>query len=355
MPPSPIEVPLESLLDAFPDAFIVFEPSGSIVMVNPPAQELLGYDRSELVGQSIAIVLPALASAAPSAPVPSAPIPASPPGTRLALEARRRGGSQIPVELVLTPIEAGARQLVLGRVQATAERTAGLKDEFLSTLAHELRTPLQSMLGWTQLLRSRSRDEETTARALEVIERNVRRQAEVIDNLIDLAEILSGPLRIEIRPVRATPIIDAALERTSAAARAKGVRLVRLLEAEEAEILADPDRLERVLGKLVSNALHHSSAGSDVEVQSEVVGSFLRITVRDTGRGIDSAHLSHVFDSIRQVDEAAEKGEWPGVRLSVVRSLMELQGGSVRAESAGPGRGASFAVSLPLSGSAARS
>lgn len=353
MPPIRIEVPLEPLLQSLPDAFIVFEPSGDIVMVNAPAQALLGYDHAELVGQSIELVLPALGVGGLSALTGRSP--ASPSGPRLAIEARRHDGSATSVELGLTPIEAATGPLILARVEDTAVPSELLKDEFLATLAHELRTPLQSMLGWTQLLRSRSRDEETTARALEVIERNVRRQADAIDSLIDLAEILSGPLRLETRPFRATSVIDAALERTSSAARAKRIQIVRTIEAERAEVVADPDRLERMLCQLIINALRHTSEGGDVEVGSKVTGSFLRITIRDTGRGIDRALLPHVFDSIRQVDESAAKREWPGIRLSVVRSLMELQGGSVHAESAGAGRGTIFTVSLPLSGSPARS
>jgi PAS domain S-box-containing protein len=365
--PSTTQEPLESFLESSPDAFIGFEPSGRIVVVNRPAQELLGYERAGLIGQSIEVVLPTLKPAHGSAQgdTPVFSVPTS--GLRHELEARRRDATTIQVELTLTLTEAGTGPLIMGRlgnlsltsredralqeqdVQRAPEQVAHVKDEFLATLAHELRTPLHSMLGWTQLLRSAPRDQDITARALEIIERNIRRQVQVIDDLIDLAEVLSGQLRLEVRPVPVTPIINGALEAISESARSKGVRLVRSLDTEEIEMFADPDRLKQVLSNLLSNALKVTPEGGQVEVRSQVVGAFVQITISDTGQGIDAAVLPRIFDSVRDADESSPRHEFPGLGLSIVRSLVELQGGSVHAASAGLGQGASFVVSLPLS------
>ena len=364
MPSSRTRESLDSFLEASPDAFIAFEPSGGIVMLNSPAAELLGYDPGDLVGQSIETVLPALKP--PTVEGEPSVFPAPRFGLRPALEARQRGGTMLPIELSLTPIEVDVRPLIIARLRSLtgapsdrpgfprerdphdAEQAALMRDEFLATLAHELRTPLHSMLGWTQLMRSAPRDPEMVARASEVIERNIRRQAQGIDDLIDLAEILYGRLRLEIRPVRAATIIDSVLARVSDAARSKDIQLVRSLDAEKAEILADPDRLEHVLLKLLTNALKFTSKGGRVEVRSREFDSLLRITIIDNGQGIDPDFLPRIFDNVRQADESSRRHGWPGLGLSVVRSLVEMQGGQVHAESAGPGRGASFAVSLLL-------
>jgi signal transduction histidine kinase len=327
MPLRRTDVPLDSLLESFTDPWVVLDPAGGLIFGNRAARALLGDDPARWSGQPIEAVL----------------------------EARRREGRTIPVELERTPIEAAGRPLVLARMRSDPEGIAQVRDEFLSTLAHELRTPLQSMLGWTQWLRTPApRDEATVARALEVIERNIRRQAEVIDGLIDLAEILSGPLRLDVRTVRADVLLSAILDRFAEQARGQGIRIVRAVEGAEVPVLTDPDRLERVLERLVANALRFTPRGGEVEVEASTIGSFLRIAVRDTGVGIDPVLLPHLFDDARMADESLA-AQWPGVRLSVVRRLIELQGGNVSAHSEGIGRGASFVVSLPLSESARRS
>ena len=327
MPLRRTDIPLDSLLESFTDAWVVLDPAGALIFANQAARALLGDDPAQWTGQPVEEVL----------------------------EARRREGRAVPVELERTPIEAARRPLILARMRTEPEGIAQLRDEFLSTLTHELRTPLQSMLGWTQWLRTPApRDEATVARALEVIEKNIRRQAEVIDGLIDLAEILSGPLRLDVRAVRAAAILDSVLDRFAEQARGQGIRIVRAVGDAEVPVLADPDRLERVLERLVANALRFTPRGGEVEVEARTIGSFLRIAVRDTGVGIDPVLLPHLFDDARKVDESIA-AEWPGVRLSVVRRLIELQGGSVSAHSEGKGRGASFVVSLPLSGPSAHS
>jgi PAS domain S-box-containing protein len=352
------EKPLESFLESSPDAFVGFEPSGRIVMANRPAQVLLGYDETQLVGQSIALVLPTLSPETFSAPGEASPASVLRFGLRRELEGRRRGGTMFPVELSMTPAQVDSRRLIIGRLsdltpsreqpaappppqdlQGPSGAEALRRDEFLAMLAHELRAPLHSILGWTQLMRA-ERAPEMTERALEVIERNIRWQARVIDDLIDLGEILSGHLPLEVRPVRATPIVDVALARVSENARSKRIRLIRSLNDEEAEILADPARLEDVLWKLLSNAVNLASGGGQVEVRSQAAGSSLEITVSEMGPATDAAVAPGEAGAPSRRAEGA-------LGWSLLKSLVEMMGGTVHA-GADPGQGASFAVTLPL-------
>ena len=224
-----------------------------------------------------------------------------------------------------------------------------IKDQFLATLSHELRAPLNSILGWAQLLRSQRLDEQTGERALRTIVRNTRSLAEIIDDLLDVSRIITGNLKLEARPIALVPIIEAAIDSISLAADAKRIDLNTCVDPAAGLVLGDPNRLQQVVWNLLSNAIKFTPAGGSVEVKLEKTPSEARITVADTGEGISTAFLPYVFDRFRQADSTfTRKHGGLGLGLAIVRHLVEIHGGSVAAHSAGEGRGALFTVTLPL-------
>ncbi len=234
------------------------------------------------------------------------------------------------------------------RVQA--ERTALLKDEFLATVSHEMRTPLTAMLGWVQLLRSGSLPTETVPQALETIERNARAQAKLIDDLLDMSRILSGRLRLDVQTVNIVEVVEAALDAAEPGAAAKKIRMVRVLDPLSGPVAGDPMRLQQIVWNLLSNAVKFTPTGGRITVTLERINSHLEISVSDSGEGILPEFLPHVFDRFRQQDSSTmRKHQGLGLGLSIVKQLVELHGGAVRASSEGLGKGATFIVSLPVS------
>jgi signal transduction histidine kinase/DNA-binding response OmpR family regulator len=230
----------------------------------------------------------------------------------------------------------------------TEEREANrIKDEFLSMLSHELRTPLNAILGWTQLLRFEHRDGEL-AHGLEVIERNARAQAKLVEDMLDVSRVTSGKLRLNRRPVAFEPIIRAAIDAIRPDAEGKGVSLQCVID-EAGQVNGDPDRLQQVVWNLLSNSVKFTTTGGRIEVRLDRVNQNLRIRVSDTGRGISPAFLPHVFDRFRQADSSStRKHGGLGIGLTIVRQIVELHGGSVSADSPGEGRGSTFSVILPV-------
>jgi signal transduction histidine kinase len=237
------------------------------------------------------------------------------------------------------------------RAVTAAERRRALeaalrrRDELLARVAHQLRTPLNALLGWTTLLESRRLDEAARARALETIARNARLEARMIDDLIDVSRMITGALRLEIAPVEICPAAAAAVEATRAAAAAAGVTLAAELDEEAGSVAADARRIDQILRELLANAVRATPRGGRVELRLARVGAAARITVRDTGRGVRADLLPRIFDGLRRIDRPAPHGL--GVGLWIVRHLVEAFGGAVTAESAGEGLGATFTVRLP--------
>jgi CheY-like chemotaxis protein len=224
-----------------------------------------------------------------------------------------------------------------------------LKDEFLATLSHELRTPLSAILGWSQMLRRGVRSEADLYKGLATIERNARAQAQLIEDLLDMSRIASGKVRLDIQPVEPTSFIEAAVETLRPAADAKGIRLEILLDATTGPIPGDPNRLQQVIWNLLSNAIKFTPKDGTVQVLLERVNSHIEIGVADTGIGIKPAFLAHVFERFRQGDGSTTRRHGGlGLGLSIVKSLVELHGGTVQARSPGEGGGATFTVHLPL-------
>jgi len=248
--------------------------------------------------------------------------------------------------------QVDARTQALAREKAArveAEEANRLKDEFLATVSHELRTPLTAILGWSNMLLARRRDEEMHDRGLEIIHRNAQAQNQLISDLLDVSRIISGKLRLDLRTVELPAVIEAAVEATRPAAEAKGVRLTTALDPRSGPINGDADRLQQVVWNLLTNAIKFTDAGGEIAVKLRSVDTRVEITVQDSGIGIDPEFLPHIFDRFRQADPGTNRIHGGmGLGLSIVRQLVELHGGTVRAESKGEGKGATFTVSLPF-------
>ena len=235
------------------------------------------------------------------------------------------------------------------RARAAAEDASRMKDEFLATVSHELRTPLTSMLGWTHMLRANDLDETTWRRAVDTIERNARLQAQIVDDILDVSRIITGKLVMDVQPVDLTSVIETAINAVHPAAEAKEIRIERQLEGGPHLVSGDANRLQQILWNLFSNAVKFTPRGGLVRIEMKDDGSHVEIKVVDTGLGINREFLPYVFDRFRQADSSTTRRYGGlGLGLSIVRHLVELHGGTVRAESEGEGRGAAFTLTLPL-------
>ncbi|HEY2402848.1 MAG TPA: ATP-binding protein [Steroidobacteraceae bacterium] len=274
-------------------------------------------------------------------------------GLQQELEARRKA------EEALLASEAQLKQVVAEREQllqseryarSEAERLGHMKDEFLATLSHELRTPLNAIQGWATLLRQREVTPEDRTRGLEAIDRNVRAQAQIVSDLLDMSRIISGKIHLEVQLISLHEVINNAIESVRASADAKKIRIRTLLDSSVGFVRGDPNRLQQILWNLLSNALKFTPVGGRVQVILERVNSHVELVVEDTGVGIAPEFLPFVFERFRQADAALTRRHGGlGIGLSIVKTLVELHGGSVRVKSAGENQGASFAIALPVS------
>ena len=228
-----------------------------------------------------------------------------------------------------------------------AERAGRMKDEFLATLSHELRTPLNAILGWSQILRRTPNDAAGVAQGLDTIERNARAQTRIIEDLLDMSRITAGKVRLDVQPLDLRAVVRAAVESARPTALAKGIELVEELNFT-ATAAGDASRLQQVFWNLLTNALKFTPRDGRVTVGLRPAGGTAEVTVADTGRGIHRDFLPHVFDRFRQADQGTTRRHGGlGLGLSIVKQLVELHGGTVRADSSGEGRGATFTVALP--------
>ncbi len=248
--------------------------------------------------------------------------------------------------------EADARATALASekaARAEAEQANHLKDEFLATVSHELRTPLTAILGWSNMLLAGKLEGEARDRALEIIHRNAQSQNQLISDLLDVSRIISGKLRLDLRTVDLPKVIEAAVEATRPAAEGKGIRLNTALDPHAGPVNGDADRLQQVVWNLLTNSIKFTPEGGQILVESRLAGTRVEITVRDTGMGISPEFLPHIFDRFRQANPGTNRIHGGmGLGLSIVRQLVELHGGTIRAESEGDGKGATFIVSLPF-------
>jgi len=247
--------------------------------------------------------------------------------------------------------EEAREQLLLRaeRARAEAEAANRIKDEFLATLSHELRTPLTSLLGWSSVLREAKRDEKIMHQGLEAIDRNAKMQAQLIDDLLDVSRIVSGKLNLDVRPLDLASVARAAINVVRPAADARGITLDYSDEPGIGAISADSARLHQIIWNLLSNAVKFTPHGGKIYVRVDRDGSDARVTVRDTGQGIEAEFLPRVFDRFRQADSSTTRSFGGlGLGLAIVRHLVELHGGTVSAHSDGVKQGATFTATFPL-------
>src|SRR5690349_10798306 len=244
------------------------------------------------------------------------------------------------------------RTLLLAAAQAAraeADSANGVKDDFLATLSHELRTPLTSIVGWSHLLTSGKLDKQQTVSAIETIARNARAQGRLIDELLDISRITTRKISLDLRGVKLAPLIQAVVDDVRPAANARSINLETAFDSDVGAILGDSDRLQQIVWNLLTNAIKFTPKGGDVQVRLERNDSHALITVNDSGQGIATEHLPHVFERFRQADSSnTRSNSGLGLGLSIVRQLVELHRGTVTAESSGENAGATFRVMLPL-------
>lgn len=246
----------------------------------------------------------------------------------------------------------GEREKLLKEAQTAhkqAEIANRMKDEFLATVSHELRTPLNAILGWTQMIKNGIVGYEQIPKAIETIERNSRSQAQLVEDLLDVTRIVSGKLRLNVKPVELSSIVETAIDTVRPAAEARGVEIEKRFDEHPALVSGDAERLQQIVWNLLSNAIKFTPKGGRVTVRLERAEDAAQITVTDTGKGIEPEFLPYVFERFRQADGTTTRKQGGlGLGLAIVKHLVELHGGEISAESEGVGKGALFNVRLPL-------
>jgi PAS domain S-box-containing protein len=361
------------------DAVIATDGDGRVTVLNPVAEALTGWAEADAIGVPIDTVFVTLDERTRRpAPNPVARIAATGGGVTLPSQALlvARDGREIPIGDSASPIQTAdgtllgivvvfrdttaerdaerQRAAALEREQAarrTAESLSRAKDEFVATVSHELRTPLNAIFGWVAMLRLGALDADGQAKALEVIDRNTRVQAQLIEDLLDMARVIRGTVRLEMVPVDLAVALESAVDAVKPAADARRVALRVDAPRGIAFVSGDTSRLQQVAWNLLSNAIKFSDAGDEVDVTLTQEGDEAVLRVHDSGGGIDPAFLPHVFERFRQeTSDVTREHAGLGLGLSLVRHLAELHGGTVTAESAGKTHGATFTVRLPLIG-----
>jgi len=252
-------------------------------------------------------------------------------------------------ETRVRPVEAALRAQLAREEEARerAEETSRARDEFLASLSHELRTPLTAIMGWAHLLRSGSLDEASRARALETIERNAHLEAQLLADILDVARIITGKLRLQIQDVDAAQIVATAVDAVRQHAEQKKVSLRLTPPEHDTAVAADPDRLQQVVGNLLTNAIKFTPSGGEVRVRVATEAQSVAIEIQDTGEGIAPEALPHLFERFRQGRPVTHGKGGLGLGLTIVSHIVELHSGRVRADSEGPGHGSTFTVHLP--------
>jgi len=365
---------LRLAVEAAPTAMLIVDRHGKVTLVNALAERLLGYERLELIGLTVEDIVPLRfrerhrdyrANFFEN-------LSRRPMGAGRDLFALRRDGSEVPVEIGLSPFVSGGETFVLAAVtditerkqveeeraqllvreQAARhdiERASRLKDEFLATLSHELRTPLNAIRGYSRMLQSGMVEPDKQPRALETIDRNAAALTQIVEDVLDVSRIISGKLRLNIQPVDLPTVVRDAIETIRPAAEAKQVRVEVSLDPEAVRISGDADRLQQVVWNLLTNAVKFTPQAGRVQVRVERADAHMEVMVSDTGIGIASEFLPHIFERFRQADSGTTRQHAGlGLGLAIARHLVELHGGTVRAASAGEGQGATFRVRLPV-------
>lgn len=363
---------LSAIIESADDAIVTKTLEGTITSWNRGAERMFGYTADEAIGQPVTMLIPD--DHIDEEPTIIARLRAGERIEHYETVRVRKDGSPIDISLTVSPIR-DANNKIIGaskiardisqrklaektlqeqseaneRLYREAQESGRLKEEFLATISHELRTPLNAILGWSRILRTGKLKEDETAKALETIERNARAQAQLIDDLLDVSRIITGKLRMDVRPIDPNGFIEAAIDAVNPAAEAKGVRIQKIMDTGEVTVPGDPIRLQQVIWNLLSNAIKFTPRGGRIQVRMERADSHLQIIVADSGQGIPKDFLPHVFDRFRQIDQSSTRQHGGlGLGLALVRHLVELHGGSVAAASPGPGKGSTFTIILPV-------
>jgi PAS domain S-box-containing protein len=362
------------VVQAAPAAMIMVDRRGTIQLVNELTEQLLGYTRDELLGQSVDRLVPArFGEAHPGFRAAFfADSRQRPMGEGRDLYALRKDGTEVAVEIGLSPVETADGPFVLAAISditerkriaallqhaLEAERAATrkaehaneLKDQFLATVSHELRAPLNAVLGWAEMLRENVLEGARRQRALDAVYNNAKRQSQLIDDLLDVARFVSGHMRVERTAVNLQAVIRGALDVVEPSAQAQRIAVAVDLEESIGLILGDAARLQQVVWNLLTNAVKFTPEGGAIHVRARRTGEFIEIAVADTGQGIDSEFLPWVFEPFRQADTSTTRVHGGlGLGLAIVKHLVEAHDGTVRCESAGKGQGATFTVRLPI-------
>jgi PAS domain S-box-containing protein len=364
---------LAAIVESSDDAIISADLKGAVTSWNIGAERLYGYTTAEIIGRPVATLFPPGRHDEESRILERIK-----KGERIShyeTVRRRKDRTDVEVSLTASPIlSRGGRIIGVSktahditwrkRVEAERERLLAmerdarseaeeanrLKDEFLATISHELRSPLNAILGWARLLREPKVQADQLERGLEIIERNAQSQARLIEDLLDVSRIVSGKLSVQMRPVTLNSTAQVVVADIRPDAQAKGIDL-RLVEDDEIKLLGDADRLQQVVWNLLSNAIKFTPEGGRIEVRLKRVGERAELQVSDTGRGISPEFLPYVFDRFRQATRTdARSRAGLGLGLTIVRYIVEAHDGSVTAESPGVGLGSTFICKLPLAG-----
>ena len=356
----------ESLIKNAPDPVFVSDLRGKILQANDAVFTLLGFRPDEVIEQSLSRIISADETREFIAALREVVERGVTRNVRL--NPRSASGEVIPTTLNASALcdpdgtvigaigilrdmrayERVVRDLEDSRRELRAADKA--KDEFLAMVSHELRTPLTAMLGWARLLRAGALASARAAHGLEVIDRNTKLLAQLIEDLLDVSRIVTGKLQVDRRPVDPVVVLEAAIDAVQGLADMKRIELEVAVDPDAGPVLADPARLQQVVWNLLSNAIKFSEPQAKVHVGLERRGSIARITVADTGMGIKPELLPEIFDRFRQ---GQRRTGGLGLGLAIVRHIVDLHGGTVRAQSAGDGRGANFTVELPIMSSRA--
>lgn len=341
-------------VEACPSGLVMIDHDGRMVMVNAEIEKQFGYARAELIGQSVDILVPErfrqLHLLHRQHFVSKAPHPRA--GAGREVSARRKDGSEFPVEVGLTPIQAGDRLLVLGVIVDISQRKdmVRLKDEFVSTVSHELRTPLTSISGSLGLLVAQWSESlpDSATRLVSIAHKNIQRLVRLINDILDIEKLESGRVVFNLARVGLRQVVEQAIDDNRGFAEEFGVHISIDATPAKADVNADPDRLAQVLTNLLSNAIKFSSRGGEVRVAVERLGETYRISVRDHGPGIPAEFKSHIFEKFAQADgtNSRRKGG-TGLGLSIVKQIVERLGGHVGFHDASGG-GTVFFVELPI-------
>jgi PAS domain S-box-containing protein len=356
---------LAAIVESSDDAIVGKDLNGIVFSWNRAAERIFGYTADEMIGRSIRTILPGDRQSEEDDVISR--IQRGDRVDHFETIRRRKDGTLLPVSLTISPIRdadgvvIGASKIardITERKQAEAERArllsvaqeaSRLKDEFLATLSHELRTPLNAILGYTRMLRSGLIPADRQGRALDTIERNAASLTEIIEDVLDVSRIISGKIRLNVRPVELQTVIRESIEAVRPAADARAIRIECILDSGEAPISGDPERLQQILWNLASNAVKFTERGGRVQVRLERANSHVEIIVSDTGIGIAREFLPFVFERFRQGDSGVTREHGGlGLGLAITKHLVEMHGGTIDVTSGGRGAGATFRVKLPL-------